>query len=90
MPDAEIAWRVYVTRQARHAYVQLPVEVKSRVRRAVMRLWSDARPAQSRKLVAQLNRYRIRVGDWRIIYKVDDDTRLVIVENIRTRGAAYE
>ena len=30
--------------------------------------------------------YRVRVGDWRIIYVVDDDTKRVIIADVRRRG----
>jgi mRNA interferase RelE/StbE len=33
--------------------------------------------------------YRIRVGDWRIIYTIEDNVLLVVVIEIAPRGGAY-
>jgi mRNA interferase RelE/StbE len=33
--------------------------------------------------------FRLRQGDWRVLYRVDRDTEAVYVEAVKTRGAAY-
>ena len=49
----------------------------------------DPRPPGSRKLVGGTNEYRIRVGDYRVIYSVEDRKVLVIVIRIAHRKDAY-
>jgi mRNA interferase RelE/StbE len=34
--------------------------------------------------------YRLRVGDWRVIYDLDNALRILAVERIAPRGGAYE
>ncbi len=34
--------------------------------------------------------YRLRVGDWRVIYDLDDALRILAVERIAPRGGAYD
>ena len=34
--------------------------------------------------------YRLRVGDWRVIYDLDNGLRILSVERIAPRGGAYE
>lgn len=34
--------------------------------------------------------YRLRVGDWRIIYDRDDDVKIIAMEKIKPRGGAYK
>jgi len=34
--------------------------------------------------------YRLRVGDWRVIYTVNENELLIHVINIKTRGEAYK
>lgn len=34
--------------------------------------------------------YRLRVGDWRVVYTVHDNELLIHVINIKTRGEAYK
>ncbi|MCX6027066.1 MAG: type II toxin-antitoxin system RelE/ParE family toxin [Chloroflexi bacterium] len=44
---------------------------------------------QSIKLLGAESLYRVRVGDYRIIYGVDDDRKLVVVHHVRHRSQAY-
>jgi mRNA interferase RelE/StbE len=34
--------------------------------------------------------YRLRVGDWRVIYDRDDDVKIIAIEKIKPRGGAYK
>ncbi|MGA1191374.1 MAG: type II toxin-antitoxin system RelE family toxin [Bdellovibrionota bacterium] len=52
-------------------------------------LGHDPRPAQSRKLVGSQITYRLRVGHYRIIYLVFDETKEIEVQRIRHRKEAY-
>jgi mRNA interferase RelE/StbE len=60
-----------------------------RVRRKIRSLTIDPRPFGCKKLEGQ-NRWRIRVGDWRILYEIDDRQRVVDVGAIRHRSKAYD
>ena len=42
-----------------------------------------------RKLTGRAG-YRLRIGDWRVLYELDDGVRVVAVEDIRQRGGAYQ
>ena len=44
---------------------------------------------QVKKLKGSPDRFRLRVGDYRIIYRLDEKARLVLVERIRHRREAY-
>ncbi|TAL36803.1 MAG: type II toxin-antitoxin system RelE/ParE family toxin [Spirochaetes bacterium] len=52
-------------------------------------LGGDPRPQGSRKLVDTISSYRIRIGDYRVIYQIDDDARVVTVMHVRHRKDAY-
>jgi mRNA interferase RelE/StbE len=54
----------------------------------IQRLSVQPRPRGCEKLSAQ-ERYRIRQGDYRIVYSVDDETREVIVVKIGHRSEIY-
>jgi mRNA interferase RelE/StbE len=41
------------------------------------------------RLETQDELYRIRVGDWRIIYAIDDDRLCVLIVKIGPRGSVY-
>ena len=46
-------------------------------------------PHGSPKQAGHDNLYRLRVGDWRISYAVDDERLVVLITEIASRGAAY-
>ena len=54
----------------------------------IRRLASDPRPPGSEKLSGQ-QRYRVRQGDYRIVYAVDDESRTVTVVKIGHRREGY-
>ena len=49
----------------------------------------DARPSGCRKLVGSDHTYRIRVGDYRVVYDIHDDTLIILVVRIRHRRDVY-
>ena len=53
-------------------------------------LSTEPRPTGCRKLVNQVSLWRVRVGDWRVLYEIDDAARTVRVVAVRHRSKAYE
>jgi mRNA interferase RelE/StbE len=62
--------------------------LRDRINAAIDRLSTDPRPEGAVKLAGR-NDFRIRVGDYRIVYAVDDDERLVIIARIAHRREVY-
>ena len=75
---------------ARKELEALPDNVLSRVVRRVESLAADPRPAGCKKLKGYKDHWRIRVGDWRVIYIIDDAGRLVSVTRIAHRSEVYD
>lgn len=50
---------------------------------------TDARPPICKKLVGSDHTYRIRMGDYRVVYEIADHTLIVLVVRIRHCGDAY-
>jgi mRNA interferase RelE/StbE len=80
---------VIVERQAEKALRRLPREILARVDRLLLNLADEPRPAGCKKLRGYENLYRLRVGDWRLIYAIEDDALVVLVIEIAPRGEAY-
>ena len=53
-------------------------------------LAAEPRPPGCRKLAGSVNRWRIRIGDYRVIYLIDDEARQVEIVPARHRSKAYE
>jgi len=60
-----------------------------RIRDAVRSLAEDPRPIGYKKMSGYDNLYRIRVGDWRIIYAIEDDRLIVLVLEVAPRSGIY-
>ena len=68
---------------------RLASTMRQRVIDAIWRLADKPRPVGCRKLVGGKDAYRIRVGDYRIIYTVSDVVLVVGIHSIRHRRQAY-
>lgn len=60
-----------------------------RVMKRIDALASDPFPRQTAKLEGGEELYRIRVGDYRVIYSVDREARLVTIHHVRHRREVY-
>ena len=83
-------YNVTFTRSAQKEVRLLDGGMRVRVVRAIRELANEPRPAGCRKLVGPHNRWRIRVGDYRVLYTIDDAGRLLEVVAVRHRSKAYE
>jgi len=61
----------------------------ARIARQLDQLSTQPRPPGCKKLRGTRDVWRIRVGDFRIIYRIDDAARLIEVQAIRDRKDAY-
>ena len=65
------------------------VEPLSRFEEVILGLYDEPRPHNSKKLSGGGSRGRIRVGDYRILYEVDDSQKIVKVYRIAHRKDVY-
>ena len=67
---------------------KLPVEVYDRVDGAILALADDPRPPGCTRLRGR-DDWRIRVGDYRIVYGIDDEQRVVEIPNVAHHRDVY-
>ena len=60
----------------------------ARLNRAMKKLAIDPRPMHSQKLAGQEGQYRLRVGENRIVYSIDDKKAIVFVHKIKSRSSS--
>lgn len=82
-------YRVELTSKAKKQLSGLPESVQKRIDRRLLALADNPRPPGVKKLHAQEDRYRIRVGDYRVIYTIEDDVLLVLVLEVANRREVY-
>ena len=68
---------------------RLPLVLFERVNERILSLRDDPRPHGVRKLAGALEGWRIRVGDHRILYQIDDDAQTVTIVRVKHRREAY-
>jgi mRNA interferase RelE/StbE len=67
------------TRPARKELESLPARLQVRILRAAEALVDDPRPRGCKKLKGSEDAYRIRVGDYRVVYEIHDDEVVVLI-----------
>jgi mRNA interferase RelE/StbE len=82
-------YRVLLERSAERDLGRLSSRVHDRVIAALQELAANPRPPGCRKLVGSKNDWRIRVGDYRVIYEIADSVREVRVNRVRHRREVY-
>lgn len=80
---------VVLERAAEKDLKRLPKEIHARVVLALRALSENPRPVGCRKLEGSKSDWRIRVGDYRIVFEVDDPGGVVQIMRIRHRSEAY-
>jgi mRNA interferase RelE/StbE len=79
---------VHLHPAAARAYRRLHPPLRDRVREAIDGLAVDPRPRGAQRLAGS-DDYRVRVGDYGVVYAVDDVERLVLVARIAHRRDVY-
>ena len=82
------SYRLEVKRSASREIADLPKTDCVRIVARIQSLASDPRPHGSEKL-SGAEKYRIRQGDYRILYEIDDASRLVTVVKVGNRRDVY-
>lgn len=83
-----MTYRVEVTRSAAKALRRVNPADAARLRGAIAMLAEDPRPPASRPLRGRYG-WRLRVGDYRVLYTIRDDVLLIVVVTVAHRSAAY-
>ena len=83
------AYRVVTTRAALQDLAALPKQVLARTDARILALADTPRPPGVTILHGSERLLRVRVGDYRIVYQVDDNNRTVTVARVRHRRQVY-
>jgi mRNA interferase RelE/StbE len=67
----------------------LPVEISLRILSDIEKLKYNPRPFGCKKIVGSRNDWRIRIGNYRVLYEVDDVEKRIRVFRIKHRKEAY-
>ena len=62
----------------------------TRIDRKILALADNTRPAGCKKLKGYKDQWRVRIGDWRVLYIIDDALKRVSVTRVAHRREVYE
>jgi mRNA interferase RelE/StbE len=83
-------YAITFARSARKELEALDAALVNRIFHKIVALAKDPHPKGCRKLRGEKFLWRIRIGDYRVIYTINDDARLVDIIVVRHRSKAYD
>jgi len=83
-------YQIELTKGAIKQLNKLPTNIKERIEAQILDLAIEPRPDGVKKLKGDENYYRIRVGDYRIIYEIYDEILLITVVRVGHRSKIYK
>ena len=78
-------YRIVIGRKAEKEAGNIPLPQRHKIDNAIFSLANNPRTHNCRKLTHKEG-YRIRVGNYRVLYTVDDDTKTIVVYRIKIKG----
>ena len=82
-------YTVVIERRVYKDLDRIPVQDVEKIYQAMISLEQNPRPAGIKKLRGSTGRFRIRQGDYRIVYTIDDQKKTVSVFLVRHRKDVY-
>lgn len=82
-------YSVQIEKPAWDELMAVPEKMRERLSVALESLEAEPRPSGVVKLAGASDLYRIRVGDYRIIYSIEDQVKIVLVEKVGHRRDVY-
>jgi len=84
-----LAWKIEFEAGSRKALKKLPLVVQRRIVRALDELMLDPYGSTNVKALQGREGFRLRVGDYRVIYTLENDRLIILVVRIAHRSDAY-
>jgi mRNA interferase RelE/StbE len=83
-------YNIVVSKSAFKELSKLPLSANNRIIKAVSNLSENPRPHGSKKLKGGYELWRIRIGDYRVIYAIDDEILIVDIRKVGHRKDIYD
>ena len=85
-----VPYRIDITNSAKRAIRRLDRQTQVRVDAVIRSLADDPRPQGAEKLAGAADEYRVRLGGWRVLYRIIDAVLVVVVVDVGGRGQIYK
>jgi mRNA interferase RelE/StbE len=84
-----MAYQIAFSRRANRELSELPTQIRLRLRPRIEALSLNPRPVGSKKLAGREDLWRVRVGDYRVVYEVHDRILYVLIVRLAHRRDVY-
>ena len=84
-----MSYSVTVMRRAQRQLEAISTPLFEKIEEKMLSLANNPRPPGCKKFRGADRVWRIRIGDYRVLYEIDDDASIVIVIKIGHRGDVY-
>ena len=81
---------VKLSPRAAKYFQKLDAHTKERMKKALRKLSLEPPQGDIKAMQGQRNVYRCKVGDWRLLFSIDSESNLIIVNKIAPRGEVYK
>ncbi len=85
----EVSYQVEFAPAAERQFRDLPRKIQERVAPKIAALAANPRPRRVEKLEGESDLYRVRVGQYRVIYQIHDEVLLILVVRVAHRREVY-
>lgn len=83
-------YKIIFSRTASKELADLPAQAVNRIIPAIKKLGNDPRPVGCKKLKGESNAWRVRIGDYRVVYSIDDVIRIIDIRSVGHRKDVYD
>lgn len=84
-----MTYQIEISNKAAKQLKKLSTDIRDRINEKILELAENPRPSGVVKLENTENQYRIRVGNYRILYEIQDDVLIVKVVRVGHRKDVY-
>jgi mRNA interferase RelE/StbE len=84
-----MAYEIFIEKKAEKDLKRLPKNYQNKIIKKILNLKDNPKPIEARKITSSKNYYRIKVGDYRIIYEINYKEKRINIFRVRHRKEAY-
>lgn len=70
-------------------YKKIPADICGKIVNRIDALGNNPRPVQSKKLKGRKEEYRLRIADYRVVYSIDDQEKIILISHVKHRREVY-
>lgn len=79
-------YTVFLEKESKEFLESLSVKISKTIKNKCLALKDNSRPSGARKIFGAVSLYRVRAGNYRIIYFVDDRSKTIKITHIRLKN----